>query len=94
MFLCCAEKTQHEVLNVRSAPRATAAGLQSKWARRRKIELAELINENWNSVGTGYDEVRYWIAGLPVMTLASTSMSLEPELQPRKWMGYMPGEAC
>ncbi len=90
MFLCCAEKTQHEVLNVRSAPRATAAGLQSKWARRRKIELAELINENWNSVGTGYDELQgdygaFRELGLPapriaLETLSTAGSGLQPGL--------------
>jgi DNA-binding transcriptional LysR family regulator len=63
------------------------AGAQSGWARRRKIELAELMNESWiffpaNSVSGSYIEAGFRANGveLPQKHLTSFSMQLRLHL--------------
>jgi DNA-binding transcriptional LysR family regulator len=64
---------------------AVVAGAQSKWARLRKVALADLVNEPWicfpaNSVANSYIEDAFRVGGLelprPSITTFSTQMRL------------------
>jgi DNA-binding transcriptional LysR family regulator len=63
------------------------AGAQSPWARRRKIELAELVNESWHispegSVSRSFIDALFAMKGLPLpqIKVASYSVPLQYSL--------------
>jgi DNA-binding transcriptional LysR family regulator len=61
------------------------AGARSRWARRRKIALAELMNEPWiffpvNSVSGSYIEEGFHASGLELPQQALTSFSMQLRL--------------
>ena len=66
---------------------AVAAGINSRWAKRRKIDLAELIDEPWIMAPAGYwhhqrveEAFRARGLGLPKSTLVSLSVTLRTQL--------------
>jgi len=66
---------------------AVAAGVNSRWARRRKIDIAELIDEPWIMAPPGYwhyqrveEAFRSRGLGMPKATLVSLSVTLRTQL--------------
>ena len=81
-------------------PLVVAAGMQTRWARRRKVDLAELIDEPWvlpppGSWMNSFVAEAFWARGLgmPRVKVASYSAGLTQLLATGKFIGVTSGFA-
>jgi len=81
-------------------PALVVAGVQNKWVHRRKIELAELIDEPWclpppESLGGSHFQRAFRVAGLdypPPSTVVALSTQLHASLiATGRYLGILPG---